>query len=104
MRGGGVVMPCSHSALDRCRHSLNFVLVCVGTTYGLHAMLTGYRTGNGVIMPMKLPTVGCRGPRSRFVVGVLRPTVGRTVGITTPFLVHHPMNANARVDMRRERA
>ena len=43
-------------------------------------------------MPTVLPTVGHRGPRPGVFLGALRPTLGNTVGITTPFSVHGPVH------------
>ena len=43
-------------------------------------------------MPTVLPTVGRRAPAKKTGLGPLRPTVGNTVGITTPLSVRYPIN------------
>ena len=47
---------------------------------------------NGLVMLTVLPTVGGKAPTKNPGLGRLRPTVGKIVGITTPFSTNYPLN------------
>ena len=57
-------------------------------------MFIGCWTGNGVVIPTVLPTVGRRAPTKKTGLGPLRPTVGNTFGITTPFSIRYPIKVD----------
>jgi len=65
--------------------------------------LIGHRTENGVAVPTVLPTVGRSGPMPGVFMGALRPDVGNTVGLTTPFSGHYPANLICDTRIERDR-